>query len=127
MLLKKSEEIVANPGYSASFAMSLPAASYTCSGLTPETENAYCPWFWLVAPVLISRTGYGRRSANMPGTALIFPMSSPATAAMGARSSGGLRKVNVMPWFEDRNALFPVMVNAVITLSSDWSTWSARA
>ena len=62
----------------------------------------------------------------MPGTELIFPMSSPATAAMGARSSGGLRNVNMMPWFEDRNAAFPVMVNAVTTLGSAWSTWSAR-
>ncbi len=32
-----------------------------------------------------------------------------------------------MPWFEDRNAPFPVMVNAVTTFGSEWSIWSARS
>jgi hypothetical protein len=36
-------------------------------GVDPETENAYCPWFWFVAPVLISRTGYGRRTRTRRG------------------------------------------------------------
>ena len=45
-------------------------------------------------------------------------MSSPATSSMGARSSGGLRKVNVMPWFDDRNAAFPVIVKSVTTFGS---------
>ena len=46
---------------------------------------------------------------------------------MGGRSAAGRRKVNVMPWFDDRKAPFPVMVNEVTTFSSVRSTWSARS
>ena len=43
-------------------------------------EYAYCPWFWLVAPVLMFRTGMGRRNGKTPGMAPSLPIRSPSDA-----------------------------------------------
>ena len=46
---------------------------------------------------------------------------------MGARASGDLRKARSRPWFDDRNALLPVIVNVAPTAGSCRINSSARS
>src|SRR4249919_574094 len=46
---------------------------------------------------------------------------------MGARSSGDLRKARSSPWFDDRNALLPVIVKVAATAGSCRINSSARS
>ena len=80
-----------------------------------------------MTPVLISSTGNGRRKVITPGIVLSLPIISAVTSAIGLRSSGGLINVNVMPWFDARNPVAPVIVKSVMTFGSLCNISSTRS
>ena len=59
--------------------------------------------------------------AKRPGIDEIFPMREIAACWIGGRSFGSFRNVNVMPWFEERKPVAPVIVKSVMTFGSAWS------